>query len=441
MQRERRVELLSPAGSPEGFYGAVHAGADAVYLAGKEYGARAYADNFSGEELLTCLRYAHIWHRKVYLTVNTLVKEDELERLPDFLDPLVKAGLDGVIVQDFGVFHLVKRKFPDLPLHASTQMTVTGPYGAALLKRMGASRVVPARELSLEELIALKRESGLEVECFIHGAMCYSYSGKCLFSSIAGGRSGNRGRCAQPCRLPYRVWGSDSVKREREQYLLSLKDMCALEILPELLEAGIDSFKIEGRMKKPEYTAGVTALYRKYIDRCMRGEKEPPEREDLEVLKKLYMRSEIQEGYYHRRGGRDMITLDSPAYSGSDENILSAIRKKYLEESPVIPVRIKAFFRIGRPAEIWIAQSDDPGNWHVVTGDLVQPAVNAPTTRENFLKQLSRLGGTCFALDPSIQGGLPEIDMDPGVFYPLGAVNELRRRAVALMEEVRIRER
>lgn len=441
MHNSQRVELLSPAGSPDGFYGAVHAGADAVYLAGNEYGARAYAENFTEEELLACLRYAHIWHRKVYLTVNTLVKEEELLRLPEFLRPLAEAGLDGVIVQDLGVFRLIRENFPELPIHVSTQMTVTGPYGAKLLKKMGAVRIVPARELSLEEVIRLKRESGLEVECFIHGAMCYSYSGKCLFSSIVGGRSGNRGRCAQPCRLPYRVVNSRSVKPEKEQYPLSLKDMCTLEILPELMEAGIDSFKIEGRMKKPEYTAGVTALYRKYMDLYYGGKPHCPTEEDLALLKKLYIRSEIQEGYYHKQNGREMITLESPAYSGSDEEILTSIRRKYLESRPTVKVRIMAFFRIQKPAEVWIAQSDKPGIWHVVTGEVVQAASKAPTTRENFVKQLSKLGDTCFSLDPEFRNGMPEILMDDNVFYPIGAVNELRRRAVALLEEVRIHER
>lgn len=434
MQNTHWPELLSPAGSLKGFYGAVHAGADAVYLAGKEYGARAYADNFSEEELLGCLRYAHIWHRKVYLTVNTLVKEEELGRLSAYLRPLAEAGLDGVIVQDFGVLNKIRTDFPDLPLHASTQMTVTGPYGAKLLKNLGVVRVVPARELSLEEVISLKRETGLETECFIHGAMCYSYSGQCLFSSIVGGRSGNRGRCAQPCRLPYQLAGSNF-------YPLSLKDMCTLEILPELIEAGIDSLKIEGRMKRPEYTAGVTALYRKSIDRYMQEGKFCPEGENLALLKKLYIRTEVQEGYYHRRNGREMITLNSPAYSETEEDILAEIRRKYLEERPRILVRIKAFFRIGKPAEVWIAQADCPDVWHVAKGDTVQEAVNVPTTRENFIKQLSKLGDTCFQLDPAYQEGRPEVQMDLDIFYPLGAVNELRRRAVVLLEEVRIHER
>ncbi|MGN1146419.1 MAG: peptidase U32 family protein, partial [Acetatifactor sp.] len=203
MKARKKVELLAPAGNMEGFYGAIHAGADAVYLGGNRFGARAYADNFTLEELTFCIRYAHIWGRKVYLTVNTLVKEQEFKELYEYLAPLYEAGLDAVIVQDIGVFHYIKSQFPGLLLHVSTQMTITGVYGAELLKTMGASRIVPARELSLEEIAKIKQETNLEIECFIHGAMCYCYSGQCLFSSILGGRSGNRGRCAQPCRLPY----------------------------------------------------------------------------------------------------------------------------------------------------------------------------------------------------------------------------------------------
>ena len=262
---ELKVELLAPAGNKEAFLGAIHAGADAVYLAGNKYGARAYADNFSEEELLFCIRYAHIWGKKVYMTVNTLLKEWELSDLYDYLLPYYEAGLDACIVQDLGVFQYIKEHFPSLEIHVSTQMTITGAYGAAFLKELGATRLVPARELSLEEIRHIKKQTGLEVETFIHGAMCYCYSGQCLFSSILGGRSVNRGRCAQPCRLPYTVTAG-TVRRE-ECYPLSLKDMCTIEHIPELIEAGIDSFKIEGRMKKPEYTAGVTDVYRRCMDR------------------------------------------------------------------------------------------------------------------------------------------------------------------------------
>ena len=298
--KEYQVELLAPAGNMEAFLGAIHAGADAVYLSGNKYGARAYADNFTTEDLIFCIRYAHIWGRKLYLTVNTLLKANEIQDLREYIQPLYEAGLDACIVQDYGVFQFLKRNFPQMELHASTQMTITGANGASLLKDLGASRIVPARELSLEEIKVMKEETGLEMETFVHGAMCYCYSGQCLFSSILGGRSGNRGRCAQPCRLPYQVSLSDDLatknkhKTQKEYYPLSLKDMCTLEHIEALMDAGIDSFKIEGRMKKAEYAAGVTAIYRKYIDlkKANPTKSLKFQKEDLENLAKLYIRSE-----------------------------------------------------------------------------------------------------------------------------------------------------
>ena len=253
------VEILAPAGSLDGLYASFQMGADAVYVGTSRFGARAFAKNPSVDELKEALVYAHMHDKKIYLTINTLVKERELEGLYDFLLPFYEAGLDGVIIQDLGVLAYVRRYFPGLELHASTQMTLTGSEGVSFLKEYGVSRVVPARELSLEEIKNLK-ETGAEVEIFIHGAMCYCYSGQCLFSSILGGRSGNRGRCAQPCRLPYEINGG------KECFPLSMRDMCTIDLLPELIESGVDSFKIEGRMKKPSYVAGVTAIYRKYID-------------------------------------------------------------------------------------------------------------------------------------------------------------------------------
>ncbi len=261
--KNQTVELLAPAGDYACFMAAINAGADAVYLGGTKFGARAYANNFSQDEIAEALRVAHLFHRKIYLTVNTLVKESEMPELVPYIAPLYEAGLDGVIVQDIGVLKVLREHFPALALHASTQMTVTGVYGAQFVKSLGVSRVVPARELSLDEIRDIKEETGLEVECFIHGAMCYAYSGQCLFSSILGGRSGNRGRCAGPCRLPY------TDENKKQLYPLSLKDMYTLPMIPKLIEAGIDSFKIEGRMKKPEYVAGVTAVYRKYIDQYL----------------------------------------------------------------------------------------------------------------------------------------------------------------------------
>ena len=310
MKAAKKVELLAPAGNVEAFYGAIHAGADAIYLGGSRFGARAYADNFSEEELVSCIRYAHLFRRKVYLTVNTLVKESEMSGLYEYLLPYYKAGLDGAIIQDMGVFAYLREHFPGMELHGSTQMTITGEYGAAFLKEQGACRVVPARELSLAEIRRIKEVTGLEIECFIHGAMCYCYSGQCLFSSILGGRSGNRGRCAQPCRLPY-----TTGKHPKECYPLSLKDMCTIEYIPELMEAGIDSFKIEGRMKKPEYAAGVTAVYRKYIDKHYEDPKAPLNisKADMHTLSCLYIRiMAVHPGdqRYMRTGSRIYLSGD-----------------------------------------------------------------------------------------------------------------------------------
>ena len=431
----KKVELLAPAGSFESFLGAIHAGADAVYIGGQKYGARAYAENFTEEEVCLAIRYAHLFGKKLYLTVNTLVKEEELKELPGYIRPFYEEGLDGVIIQDMGVFALLRECFPGLELHGSTQMTVTGARGARFLLEQGASRVVPARELSLTEIRKIK-ETGIEVEAFIHGAMCYCYSGQCLFSSMLGGRSGNRGRCAQPCRLPYQVVGmaekpesSKGAKkgREKEEYPLSLKDMCTLSFLPELIEAGIDSFKIEGRMKKPEYAAGVTALYRKYIDQYYAAPEKDfrVSKEDMEKLRTLYIRSEIQEGYYHRHNGREMITPDKPSYLGVDEAYLKKIRETYLENPVKIPICGKLVLQKGQPArlEVWketykICQD----------GQLVDAAQKQPLTEETVRKQMGKTGNTPFAWE------FLDICMEEDVFLPVKALNDLRRDALEQLE-------
>lgn len=309
---EKKVEILAPAGSYASFRAALAAGADAVYAGGPRFGARAYADNFTEEELILAIREAHLFDRKFYLTVNTLLKDQEIDTLYDYLAPLYESGLDAVIVQDVGVMQYVKTYFPDLDIHASTQMTVTGAYGAKFLEEQGIVRVVPARELSLREIRRIHDETKLEIECFVHGALCYCYSGQCLLSSVIGGRSGNRGQCAQPCRLPY------STDGEKKQYYLSPKDICTLELIPELVEAGIDSFKIEGRMKKPEYVAAVTSMYRKYTDLYLKegrkGYRVSPQ--DRETLMDLYNRGGSSQGYYKTHNGREMMALDRPNHAG-----------------------------------------------------------------------------------------------------------------------------
>ena len=251
----KKIELLSPAGDYNSFLAAISCGADAVYLSGDKFGARAYAKNFSKEELIKAIDYAHIFSRKVYLTLNTLLKDEEMGEIYDYLLPLYEAGLDAVIVQDMGVISYIRKVFYDMPVHASTQLTITGIEGIRLLENLGVTRTVLARELSMKEIEYIHDNSNMELETFIHGALCYSYSGKCLFSSLAGGRSGNRGRCAGPCRQPY-----------NDEYLLSTKDICSIDYIPSMIKAGICSLKIEGRMKSPEYVGKVTAIYRKYID-------------------------------------------------------------------------------------------------------------------------------------------------------------------------------
>lgn len=428
------MELLAPAGNYECFLGAIQAGADAVYLGGSKFSARAYADNFTDEEICKAILYAHVCGKKVYVTVNTLLKDGELSELVPYMRPFYEAGLDGVIVQDFGVFTALKEAFPGLSLHASTQMTLTGSMGTAFLQSLGAERIVPARELSLREIKKIKEDTGIEIEVFVHGAMCYCYSGQCLMSSIIGGRSGNRGRCAQPCRLPYQVETAGGNSGKKDVYPLSMKDMCTLSILPDLIEAGVDSFKIEGRMKKAEYAAGVTSVYRKYIDRYFQTGREGyrVDKKDLEFLSSLYIRSQIQDGYYYKQNGADMITLNSPAYNGSEESVLKRIRETYIdvpaEKKKKAPVSMEITLHVGAPAafRVKVLQTDKE---ITLTGPVVDKAQKNPITEENVRKCFGKLGDTFFAVSPEQM----HIEMDADCFYPLKTMNELRRQG---MEEL-----
>lgn len=324
----RKIEILAPAGSFEGLKAAVSASCDAVYIGGSRFGARAYADNPDEDTLLRAIDYAHIHNKKVYLTVNTLFKEHELENeLYPYLIRYYEQGVDAVIVQDTGVMHYLHEYFPGLPIHASTQMSLTMAQGAEVLKCMGVTRLVNARELSLEEIKLLRENTELEIESFVHGALCYCYSGQCLMSSMFGGRSGNRGRCAQPCRMPYELKdGNRRLMKPEEKYLLSPKDICTLDMIPDLIDAGIDSFKIEGRMKRPEYAAGTSFLYRKYTDKYLELGRERYEAfiadhgKELEadgmLLKDLYNRGGFSKGYYASRNGKSMLSLLRPNHSG-----------------------------------------------------------------------------------------------------------------------------
>ena len=421
----KMVELLSPAGEYSSFLGAINAGADAVYLAGNMYGARASAVNFSNEELIKAIRYAHLFNRKVFLTVNTLTKNIELENLKEFLNPLYQNGLDAVIVQDIGVFKYIKETFKDLDIHVSTQAVVTSKYGAEFYKNLGAARVVLARELTLPEVKEIT-STGIETECFIHGAMCYSYSGMCLFSSFLGGNSGNRGRCKGPCRQPYTLEND-----KKEAYLLSLADMNTVEIIDKLIDAGIYSFKIEGRLKSPSYAAGVTSVYRKYIDYCLEnpGKELVVSNEDRNLLKTLYSRTSTGTGYYERVSSRKMVTIKKGAYAKVDDSLEKKIVEKYIDA----PLKQKIDFNFkaipGEKAVLKVSAFVNGKEFNAETEseENIDTAKNAPTTKEDILKQLKKLGNTDFELSECV------IKVDNS-FVPSSLVNKLRREAVELLE-------
>lgn len=343
-----KPEILAPAGSMAALKAAVYAGADAVYLGGDRFGARAYADNFNDAALVEAIEYCHLYGVKVYLTINTLFRNEEIRLLYDYLYPLYEAGLDAVIVQDLGVMKYVNQCFPGLPIHASTQMMITTRYAYSMLKKYGVTRIVPARELSMIEIAALKNEEKPEVEVFVQGALCYCYSGACLLSSMIGGRSGNRGRCAQTCRLPYAFYDGEQIVNADGKYLLSPKDLCGLDSVGELIAAGVDSFKIEGRMKRPEYVAVCVEAYREVTDACLLGE-------DTKALIKMHKqrmaavfnRGGFTSGYYFKQNGRDMMSMQTPGNTGTEIGIITAISGNQIQVCLEKEVYTGDIFNIG----------------------------------------------------------------------------------------------
>lgn len=479
-------EVLAPAGNYECFRAAINAGADAVYLGGSMFGARAFAGNFEEAELIKAIRTAHLYGRKVYLTVNTLLRNDELEKLVQYVKPYYEEGLDAVIVQDYGVFAVLREAFPGLDLHASTQMTITGKYGAQLLKDMGAARVVPARELSAKEIRDIYDNVDVEIESFVHGALCYCYSGQCLLSSMIGGRSGNRGRCAQPCRLTYSANGIS------EKYLLSPKDMCTIEAVPDILDAGVYSLKIEGRMKSPEYVAGVSYAYRKYVDMYLEKGRDGyrvAER-DIRQLMDLYNRGGFCKGYYYAQNDKSMMTFDRPNHQGivignikngelilsqevnpgdvlefpdgseyttptgkksgrlalpkgvlknpkngaavyrtRNNELLGQLRAGYIDNDIKIPVRMEIFLKSGERACLKLLSGDKE---LVAYGDVLEPSDKRPAVREDVVKQLKKLGGTVFSSDE----GSIVTDIQGSPFVPVRLLNDLRRNALEELESM-----
>lgn len=401
--RNKDFELLAPAGSLEILKGVIESGADAVYVGGSMFGARAYANNFTEEELLEAIDFAHLRGVKVYLTVNTLIKNSEFSKLYDYLLPYYKRGLDAVIVQDIGVVKAIHEYFPSLEIHTSTQMTVTGADGVRFLSQFGVTRVVMAREVSLAEMKRIHEETGMELEAFVHGALCYSYSGQCLFSSILGGRSGNRGRCAQPCRLPYTVEG------KKDEYILSLKDMCGIKALDKLHDAGVYSLKIEGRMKQLEYACGVVKYYRSYIDSM-----KPVTDADYDRIKALGNRCGFTDRYYFDHNGSDMVTYVKPNFVSNAAEPSPEKRKLSIEGELVL--------REGEPGSLTVKRGDVT---YKASIEPVSAALKAPLDKKAAIDRINKTGDTDFEFS-HIKAQIGE-----NVFVPNGALNKLRRDAIS----------
>lgn len=401
--RNKDFELLAPAGNLEILKGVIESGADAVYVGGSMFGARAYANNFTEEELLEAIDFAHLRGVKVYLTVNTLIKNSEFSKLYDYLLVYYKRGLDAVIVQDIGVVKAIHEYFPSMEIHTSTQMTVTGADGVRFLSQFGVTRVVMAREVSLAEMKRIHEETGMELEAFVHGALCYSYSGQCLFSSILGGRSGNRGRCAQPCRLPYTVEG------KKDEFILSLKDMCGIKALDKLHDAGVYSLKIEGRMKQLEYACGVVKYYRSYIDSM-----KPVSDADYDRIKALGNRCGFTDRYYFDHNGSDMVTYVKPNFVSNAAEPSPEKRKLSIEGELVL--------RESEPGSLTVKRGDVT---YTASIEPVSAALKAPLDKKAAIDRINKTGDTDFEFS-HIKAQIGE-----NVFVPNGALNKLRRDAIS----------
>lgn len=404
-------EILAPCGAFEQLQAAINAGADAVYLGYGEFNARRNAKNFTFDELKQAVEYCHSFGVKVHATVNTLIKDNEIEKIYAVLTDLVKANVDAVIVQDLGVARIIKESFPDLTMHASTQLTVHNVSGAKLLKSLGFSRVVLSRELSEKEIAKICKETDIEIEVFIHGALCMCISGGCYLSSVLGQRSGNRGLCAQPCRLDFTINNKD--------HALSLKDMCHIPYTKRLKEMGVTSFKIEGRMKRPEYVyASVLAC-----KQALNGEKP-----DLETLKNVFSRSGFTDGYITGKRDSSMFGYRKKEDVINTEKVLKSLS---VYKNPVqrVPLTLKATVKNGEEATVIY----NDGEFSVtVTGERPDTAQNRETSKEDVLKQLSKTGGTPYYIKEA------DVFVEGGLSYPLSNLNALRRDALNKLTEKRI---
>jgi len=412
------MELLAPAGSMETLMAAVQSGADAVYIGGTEFSARSSAANFSISEIENAVKYCHLRGVKLHVAANILVKEKEVERFLDYTAQLNRIGVDAIIIQDIGMAKIIHQSFPDLPLHASTQMTISNVSGVKKLKEFGFSRVVLARELSNTAIKKICNEVDIEIEVFCHGAICMCYSGQCYFSSMIGGRSGNRGRCAQPCRLPFQLDGNT-------KYFLSPKDMSLVNELKQLEQIGVTSLKIEGRLKRKEYVSAVCGIYRKYLD-CF----EQIKKEDYKELLDAFNRSGFTNGYFTDRLGKNMMSLDNP--SNISENVFTDEAKSRCKKNiniKKLPINIYASLKKNEPIQVTLF--DDNGNCVTSTGTIKSEiAKNVPLSKERAEKQLTKLGDTSFYVNNT------EIEIDDGIIIPIAQINEARRDAIKKFEEI-----
>lgn len=492
----KKAELLAPVGKMENAIAAIENGADALFVGGKGFNARQAADNFTENELEEIVSYATLRGVRVYVTVNILIKEAELTTLYNYLNYLVEIGVHAIIIQDLGIVHMVRKYFPQLRMHASTQLSAHSIEDVLFLKELGFKRVVLAREMQLSEIKEIIDTCDIEIETFVHGALCYSYSGQCLMSSLIGGRSGNRGRCAQTCRMRYTL-KEDGKILNKEAYLLSLKDICSIEFIPDLLDIGIHSFKIEGRMKSPEYVASVTKTYRKYMDLAETGKAYKVEEEDLNVLKGIFNRGGFSKGYYFERGSRKMLTPISPRHIGlkvgevvhfsaktgqavilltqtlhpgdgleiirkgkesvgtgitkvceagsriicqfdkyvevgsevyltKNHQLLKRMRQTYVKPIRKMPIEVTIKGEIGEPVEIVLTTQDKTVTYRK---GCLEAATQNPMTKEQAIKQLTKLGSTSFKAEHVT------IKWPENAYIGISQLNEIRREAVAALEE------
>ncbi|MBE6775464.1 MAG: U32 family peptidase [Ruminococcaceae bacterium] len=410
----KRPEVLAPVGSPDSLYAAVRSGADAVYMGCKGFNARIKADNFGDDEIKDAIAYCHSHGVKVHITMNTLISDEEIPEALETLKRICAAGADAVIVQDLGLASLMKEAVPALEKHASTQMSVQTREGVKLLKQMGFSRAVLPRELTKEEIRSIKDSTDIEIEIFIHGALCMSVSGQCYMSSMFGGRSGNRGLCAQPCRLPFRAengTGND----------LSLKDLSLIERAQELTELGIDSLKIEGRMKRPEYVAAAVTAIRSTLD----GK---ADEEILSKLRAVFSRSGFTDGYFADKKGREMFGIrQKEDVTSATAQVLKDLSRLYEKEKGTIPVSF--FLTVINGERVSLSASAIGRSVFVEEDFIPERAVSKPLTIEGLTDRISKCGGTQFFAEKT------EIDLDEGLIVPAGVINNLRRRALSELEK------